>query len=63
MNTHPESEFTNTVVLPAFDGVASLGLAPLVCRLDPPDREGCESWHFYDHVLYRYVRAKLDLVP
>jgi hypothetical protein len=56
---HP---FMKTVVIPAFDAAARLhGCKPLVCRLDPLESEGLDSWYHYPTSLYPEVASAAAL--
>lgn len=51
-----ELEFTEDVVIPAFDSVAqAFGRRPLIVRLDPPDSEGNSFWLSYPTSLFPFV--------
>jgi hypothetical protein len=57
-----ERQFTSEVVIPAFDAAsARQGYRPLVCRLDPADREGLPYWLQYPNDLYNCVATRLSL--
>jgi len=51
-----EIDFTENVVIPAFDSVAkAFGRRPLIVRLDPPDSEGNSFWLSYPTSLLSFV--------
>jgi hypothetical protein len=64
LQTPGETIFTEETILPAFESVcAQRGQRPLICRLDPPEREGDPYWHHYPPELLPVVLArKIQLI-
>lgn len=59
LNKGRDQAFTEKIVFPAFDAaVRHEGVKPLICRLDPPDSEGSESWYNFPTELYPHVAGK-----
>lgn len=60
LHTPSEQQFTSGVAIPAFKATCERhGCQPLICRLDPPGREGDPYWYHYPDELYEPVAAKL----
>jgi len=61
LTSPPEQQFTDEVVLPAFEATcAQHGRRPLICRLDPPHSEGHGFWLQYPDELHPSVSARLS---
>lgn len=61
LSTDEDTIFTTDVVLPAFaEVVSNSGFKPLICKLDPPDREGDPLLYSYPMSLHQHVAARLQ---
>jgi len=59
-----ELDFTENVVIPAFDSVSkAFGRRPLIVRLDPPDSEGNNFWLSYPMSLFSSVAKAFSNSP
>jgi len=59
-----ELDFTENVVIPAFDSVSkAFGRRPLIVRLDPPDSEGNKFWLSYPTSLLSVVAGGIRNSP
>ena len=61
LSSPEELDFTQNVVIPAFDSVSSaFGRHPLIVRLDPPDSEGNNFWLSYPTTLFSFVSGAMS---